>query len=51
MNFSYQTESVSQHVHHFKPLKKFEKKFGKKFIIFREGGGGVPLRRKFRKNN
>ena len=26
MNFPYHTESISQHVHHFKPIKKFGKK-------------------------
>ena len=40
MNFPYHTESISQHVHHFKPIKIF----GKNFIIFREGGmGGTPF--------
>ena len=37
MNFPYHTESISQHVHHFKPIQNL----GKKFIIFREGGVGV----------
>ena len=41
MNFPYHTESISQHVHHFKPIKNFWKK---KLIIFREGGmGGFPF--------
>ena len=33
MNFPYHTESISQHVHHFKPIKFF---LEKKLIIFRE---------------
>ena len=51
MNFPYHTESVSQHVDHFKQ-KKLEKNVAEKLIIFREGGrGGVPLRGKFREIN
>ena len=53
MNFPYHTESVSQHVDHFKQQKKMKKNVAEKLIIFREGGrgGGVPLRGKFRENN
>ena len=42
MNFPYHTESISQLVHHFKPITIF----GKKLIIFREGWegrGGTPV--------
>ena len=52
MNFPYHTESVSQHVDHFKQQEKMRKNVAEKLIIFREGGrGGVPLRGKFRENN
>ena len=37
MNFTYHTEFVSQHVDHFKPIKKILKKMLEKLIIFREG--------------
>ena len=37
MNFPYHTESISQHVHHFKPIKKL----GKKINYFPRRGGGV----------
>ena len=40
MNFPYHTESVSQHVDHFKQQKKMKKNVAEKLIIFREGGGG-----------
>ena len=40
MNFPYHTESISQHVHHFKPIKVV----GKKLISFCERGmGGTPF--------
>ena len=39
MNFPYHTESVSQHVDHFKQ-KKLGKNVAEKLIIFREGGRG-----------
>ena len=43
MNFPYHTESISQHVHHFKPIVN-NIFFGKKLTIFREGGvGGTPF--------
>ena len=38
LNFPYHTESVSQHVDHFKQ-KKWNKNVRKKIIIFQEGGG------------
>ena len=37
MNFPYHTESISQHVHHFKPIQKFWKKIN---YFPRRGGGG-----------
>ena len=41
MNFPYHTKSISQHVHHFKPIKIL---FEKKIIYFpRRGGGGTPF--------
>ena len=47
MNFPYHTESVSQHVDHFKQQKKMKKNVAEKSIIFREGvrGGGTPLQK------
>ena len=39
INFPYHTESVSQHVDHFKQ-KKIGKNVAEKLIIFREGGRG-----------
>ena len=40
---NYHTESVSQHVDHFKLIKNFGKNIGKKLIIFHEGGGRYPF--------
>ena len=38
MNFPYHTESILQHVHHFKPIKFFWKKIN--YFPQRGGGGG-----------
>ena len=43
MNFPYHTESVSQHVHHFKPIKQFEKNIGRKNYFPRRGDGENPF--------
>ena len=51
MNFPYHTESISQHVDHFKPINLFLKKMLEKINYFPRRGGGYPLRGKFHENN